>query len=172
MARKKLTNSAMIKTLDEANEALAVLADLQRQRELIINKANEQIDGLKRAAAVDEAPLVARQKQLEAALHAFAEINKAELFKQKKTQSLAFGEFGYRQSTSLCLVKGFKWPAVIEKLKALKKGGVRTTEDVDKDVLKKWPAERLAEVGTKTVSKDTFWYEIKQITKLNEGANA
>ena len=39
---------------------------------------------------------------------------------------------------------------------------IRTKKEPDKDVLAKWPAERLALVGVVTVEKDTFWYELNQ----------
>lgn len=42
------------------------------------------------------------------------------------------------------------------------KEALRVKEEVDREVLHQWAAERLDAIGCRRVEKDTFWYEIDE----------
>ena len=88
----------------------------------------------------------------------YSEYNKEELFKDKKTIELTFGQFGFRQSTSISVKKNT--------LDLLKEHGfreaIKVKESVNKDILRDWSDERLALVNAKRVVKDSFWVEVKE----------
>ena len=160
MARKKPASIESIKDLSQANAALGEIAENRRRVAEIETHMNDVIDQAKASAAVQAAPLKARIASLEAGLIAFAEFNKLELFRVKRTRELDYGRIGYRRSTELKPKSRITWAMVLQRLKELAFGqAIRTTESVDKEELHKWPDERLDLVGVRRVTQDQFWYE-------------
>ncbi len=154
-----------VSTVDEANDALAEIAEIDRAIEAITAQLNQDIDALKAAATEDIAPLAERKKALGGGLANFAQINRAELFKGRKSKEFGFGVIGYRKSTSLGLIKSVAttWREVLGLLKQYQfKDAIRTKEEPDKEVMSEWPSERLGLVGVKRVEQDDFFYEVKR----------
>ncbi len=156
--RKRITSTAQIQNLDEANLALAEIGRLTMQLEAIDGKAAEKIGKVKEDAATKGAEARERIKDLEAGLSLYAEYNKGELFKDKKSILLSYGNIGYRLSTKVSVKK-----VTLELLKKLFGGkGVRIKEEVDKEELKDWNDSDLAQVDAAKVVQDTFYYEVNR----------
>jgi phage host-nuclease inhibitor protein Gam len=163
MATRIKPQALIINDVKQADEALAELAAIMREVGEIEAAMNAIIDGAKDAAAKKSQPMQDRRKELEAALATFGNLRKPELFKDKKSLELNFGIIGFRKSTSLRTKAKTTWAAVLERLKELGlTTGIRTKEEVDKDVLRAWPEERLEAVGVRRDERDEFYVEVKQ----------
>lgn len=163
MAKVKPKNFYPVKDLKEANRVLGEIAKLKRQVEQLEIELNDDIDRLKAESEARVAPLATRLKSFEGGLLAFAEHNKDELFKDRRSKDLIFGQIGYRRSREIKAKPKHTLAMVLGKLKELDfKKGIRMKESVNKDELATWPDERLDLVDARRVKKDTFWYEIKE----------
>lgn len=156
---------APIRDLEEANNALAEIAEIDRAIEAANRQLNEDIDKLKKDVQEDIAPLAERREILGNGLANFAELNRTEMFKDRKSKELDFGTIGFRKSTALATIKKVcsTWKEVLGKLKQYEfKEAIRVKEEPDKEIMSEWPKERLELVGVQRVEKDEFYYEIKQ----------
>lgn len=164
MARKSVIPSVLVGSLADADKVLQELAELQRRENSIANTLNEKVDAAKAEAADKMGEVNTRRKILEAALSGYAITNKSELFKTKKSLDLDFGTLSFRASTSVVTAGStVKWAMVLDKIKEKAfADGIRTKEEIDKEALMKWSDEKLAQVGAKKKTVDTFGYELKQ----------
>lgn len=162
---KPKTAIAPIRDLEDANDALAEIAEIDRAIEAANSQLNQDIDNLKKGVQEDITPLAERKECLGLGLANFAELSKSELFKDRKSKDLDFGTIGYRKSTSLATIKKLcsTWKEVLGKLKEYGfKEAIRIKEEPDKEIIAEWPKERLDLVGVQRVEKDEFYYEVKQ----------
>ena len=167
--RKKLLNIYPVKTLSDANQALEVMADIQRKIETEEIRLNKKIDAAKACAVSNTAQLHNQLQAMENGLQAFAEYNKPQIFKQKRSIFLNFGVIGFRKSTQLKPMPKTTWQKVVELLNSQGlTSGIRVRESVNKEVLNEWSDEKLEKVSVKRHETDTFWYEIKE-DELSEG---
>lgn len=154
---------AVIGTLAEADAALARLAELRRDLALIEAGMNEAIDALKQTTALESAPYIEQVQALETGLMVYASYHKAELFHDRRSRELDHGIIGWRLSTELHPRPKWTWAMVLGQLKVLKMDeAIRQKEEVNRDVLREWPEERLDIVGARRIQKDTFFLELKQ----------
>ena len=154
MARYK-PNIGKIKTLEDADLALKEIGLLEHELEAIDGEANKKIAEIKADCAKQGEGLRKRITDLSALLGAFAEYNREELFKDRKSQKLSFGEFGYRKSTSISVKK-----TTLELLKKLKLVRyIRIKEEIDKDLMAEMTDESLAQVDAVRKVKDSFFCE-------------
>lgn len=152
MARYK-PNIGKIKTLEDANLALKEIGLLEHELETIDGEANKKIAEIKADCAKQGEGLRKRITDLSALLGAFAEYNREELFKDRKSQKLSFGEFGYRKSTAISIKK-----TTLELLKKLKLDRyIRIKEEIDKDLMAEMSDEALAQVDAVRKVKDAFF---------------
>jgi len=152
-----------IKDNKQADEVLAELAQISRSIEASEADLNQSIAELKAETEAHCEPKIKRKKALETSLMAYAEYNKNELFKDKRSVELLYGFFGYRKSSVLKPISKTTWAMVMGKLKQLgQTNAIRTKQTVDKDELATWPTERLETIDVKRTEKDTFWYETKK----------
>ena len=90
-----------------------------------------------------------------AKIEAYAEYNKADLFKDKKTVDLSFGKIGFRQSTKISVKKST--------LELLKKLGfiacVRIKEECDKDAMSNLSDDDLMSVDAARKISNVFFCE-------------
>jgi len=121
-----------IETLDDANSVLKEIGLLEREIESIDSEAHKQIAEIKAEAEKKGKPVRKRIADLAALLGAFAEYNREELFKEKKTVSLCFGSFGYRKTTAISVKK-----TTVELLK--KWGCFNTSASRKSRTRKRWP---------------------------------
>ena len=167
MARVK-PKTEVIADLKQADAAMQELASLERKAAEINAEMNERIDLAKANAAKEVAPIVQRAKELRASMTIFATLNKADLFKKKRSMETTFGTFGFRKSTMLTTLKGFKLADVLERLKELDLNEAITIKaSVNKDALRAWTDEKLETVGIKRKTTDEFFIETKQ-EEINE----
>ena len=152
MARYK-PNIGKIKTLEDANLALKEIGLLEHELEAIDGEANKKIAEIKADCAKQGEGLRKRITDLSALLGAFAEYNREELFKDRKSQKLSFGEFGYRKSTAISIKK-----TTLELLKKLKLDRyIRIKEEIDKDLMAEMSDESLTQVDAVRKVKDVFF---------------
>ena len=166
MAREKPKQIiAPIRDLGEADNALAELAEIDRAVAAANHQLNEDIDTLKKNTQEEIAPLLERKEVLGAGLANFAELNRGDLFKERRSRELGFGIIGFRRSTSLATLKKVcsTWKEVLGKLREHGfRDAVRVKEEPDKEVMSTWTTERLELVGVQRVEKDEFFYEVFQ----------
>jgi phage host-nuclease inhibitor protein Gam len=154
MARYKPTPEKL-ETLEDANSALRELGLLEREIETIDGEAQKSIGELKAAAAKRGEPLRKKIAELSGKLHAYADYNKVDLFKDRKSVDLTFGVFGYRKSTAISVKK--TTVALLEKLKLDKY--IRIEKQPDKDAMKDMDDESLSQVDAVRKVKDEFFCE-------------
>jgi len=163
MARRKPKKIYPVNTLAEANSALAEIGRLERKITLIKTQLNETIDQAKANADAKAAPLHNRIAEIGAGLTAFGEMNKRSLFKSRRSRELDYGVIGFRKSSSIKPKPKTTWAMVLGRLKEMKFcTAIRTKEEVNKEELAAWPAERLDLVGARRVDADQFWYEVNE----------
>jgi len=155
MAQRYKPNLAKIETLDDANEALREIGTLERELETIDAEAQNKIAAEKAAAAKRGESGRERILALTNQLAAWAEYNKADLFKDRKTVELTFGVFGYRKSTSIHVKK-----TTVELLERLGfERFVRVKKEPDKEAMTELDDESLAQVDAARKVKDDFFCE-------------
>ena len=149
-----------IRSLEEADSALARIAGLSRHVALINLGLNESIAGLKLKAAAEAEPLTAEIEGLAQSLALFATQNKAELFSRRKSIALTFGVIGFRQATRLVTVGKATFKRVLQQLldRALDQY-IRTKPELDKEALKGAGPELLKALGCKVLVEDEFFCE-------------
>ncbi len=164
MATRTKPQPLIIGDLNQADEALRQLAEIAREKAQIESGMNAQIDQVKATAKAQTEPLEASRKRLEDALGVFGIQKKAELFPdRKRSQELTFGVIGFRKATSLRLLAKKTWVLVLQRAQDLGfTDAIRTKLEVDKEILRTWPDERLESVGVKRETTDEFFVELKQ----------
>jgi phage host-nuclease inhibitor protein Gam len=144
-----------IKTIEDANLALKEIGLLEHQLAVIDGEANKEMAAVKEKCAKEGEGLRSRIADLTALLGAYAEYNRTELFKDRKSIELSFGSFGYRKSTAISVKK--------TTLELLKKLGlaryVRVKEEPDKEAMAELDDETLAQVDAARKVKDAFFCE-------------
>ena len=144
-----------IKTLDEANLVLKEIGLLEKELESIDSEAHKQIAEIKEEAAKKGQDIRKRITSDSALLGSYAEYNRTELFKDRKSIQLSFGSMGYRKSTSISTKK-----TTLELLKKLKlEKYIRIKEEVDKDAMAELLDDTLAQVDAVRKVKDDFFCE-------------
>ncbi|MDR2020498.1 MAG: host-nuclease inhibitor Gam family protein [Treponema sp.] len=154
MARYKPTPEKL-ETLADVNSALRELGILEREIESIDAEAQKQIGEIKAAAAKQGEPLRKKIAELSAKVGAFAEYNRTDLFKDRKSVELTFGVFGFRKSTSISVKK--TTVGLLERLGLQKY--LRIEKQPDKEAMKELNDESLAQVDAVRKVKDDFFCE-------------
>jgi phage host-nuclease inhibitor protein Gam len=163
MARvKPAINVTVIKSLEEADSLLGRIAALQRNIDLIETGLNDDIDALKLKAAAEAEPFRQEAAELGEALCRYATYNKPDLFKDRKSLELTFGQIGFRQSTKVAPAsRKITWEQVVQTL--LDRGMddyIRVKREADKEALKALSEEEYKSIGLKLDKEDKFFYEI------------
>lgn len=142
-----------LESLDDVNLALRDIGLKEKELDAIDSKAAKEIAEIKTRAAKDGEELRKEIAETAAKIQAYAEYNKAELFKDKKSVDLSFGKIGYRQSTKISVKK-----TTLELLKKLGfKSCVRIKEECDKDAMSNLTDDDLKSVdAARKVSNDFF----------------
>jgi len=162
MPRRK-PRTHIIADLKQAEAALSEIAEIERTITSHEAHMNETIDKAKADAKALCAPLVSRRKELADALATYATLHKTELFANRRSLDLGFGQIGFRKVTKLMTQPKITMASVLERLRDLNfTEAIRSKESVDKEAMREWPEERLATVGMRRMSSDDFFYEIDQ----------
>lgn len=162
MARKSIRNSVTLASWAECDDALRKIGENTRDILAAENLMNEQIASARAIATERTKPLAEENAQLAAALERFSLAHRGD-FGTAKTKALNFGSVSFRQSSRIKLPadKGLL-RSIIERLRALGMTDcIKESEPrVDKDALRKYGAERIAEIGATLSVEETFGYEI------------
>jgi len=154
MARLK-PKVGKIETLEEANMVLKEIGLLERELEGIDAEAHKKIADIKSVAAKEGEGIRERITYDSSLLGAYAEYNRDDLFKDKKSVQLSFGSFGYRKSTSISVKK-----TTLELLRKLKLDKyIRIKEEPDKEAMANLDDDTLAQVDSVRKVKDDFFCE-------------
>jgi phage host-nuclease inhibitor protein Gam len=144
-----------INSLEDANTALKEIGLLERELEAIDAEAGKAIAEIKAAAVKKGEALRKRIVDNASMIGAYAEYNKADLFRDRKSVEVVFGSFGYRKSTSISVKK-----TTLELLKKLKLDKyIRIKEEPDKEGMAGLTDETLAQVDAVRKIKDEFYCE-------------
>lgn len=164
MARMKVEAPRPFESWEQADEALRQIGDAQRAIEAEEHRMQEAIDQAKEAAAAASLPYQELIRSLEPRLSAFAETNRDQMG-ARKSRELNYGSLGFRKSTRVTLPRGAaKIAEIIARLKGRGMNDCIVTPPakIDKDALKKYPANDIVEVGAGLDVQDIFWYEVKR----------
>jgi phage host-nuclease inhibitor protein Gam len=151
-------NMMKMENLDAVNAAMGKIRGFRAEIRTIESETQERINSIKERAAKRVKRLLENIEPLENGILAYAEYNRDELFRSKKTIDLIFGRLGFRKSskisikqTTLGLLKkfGFKKAVIVK-------------ETVNKDVLKLYTDQQLKKVDATRIVEDSFWYEVKE----------
>lgn len=162
MARVRIQEAPKLMSWDEVNLSLAEIGEHQREIEAVEADMQKDIDDAKLAAEMAARPHQEAIKRLEASMMDYVDAHREEM-EGKKTKVLNFGSTGFRKSSKVMLprAKGLL-QELIDKLKARKMTDCIITQPdkIDKDALKKYPADELVALGVGLDVQDTFWYEV------------
>ena len=151
-------NIQAIESVEEADQALKEAALLEIELEKIDARYSKKIGQIKEDAAKAGEAIRDELKKIGDALSIFAQYNKVKMFDKKKSLGLNWGEIGFRKSTKIKTKR-----TTLELLKKLMGGkGIRIQEQIDKEALKEWQDERLAQVDAAKITEDNFFYEINK----------
>jgi phage host-nuclease inhibitor protein Gam len=154
MARYK-PQTGKIKSLEEANLALKEIGMLEHEIAAIDAEGDKRIADIKAETARQGGTLRKRIVDLTASLGVYAEYNRDDLFKDKKSVDLVFGSIGFRQSTAIHIRKTTL--ALLKQLGLLH--CVRVKEEPDKEAMKDLADDTLAQVDAVRKSEDKFFAE-------------
>lgn len=147
--------TSRIEDTKAADACLFEIGSLQRQLEEIDSKADADIAQIKKAAAASGEPIRKRIEEISARLGAYAEYNKDEFFKDRRSVELSFGVFGYRKSTSIHVKN-----TTLELLKGLGLVAmIRVKEEPNKEAMSSMTDAELAQVDARRKEADTFFVE-------------
>ncbi len=169
MARVK-PNPFIVENKEQAEGALAELAQIKRKITMIELEQQEQIDLAKAKANQKAQSLLARAKEIESGVTVYAKMNKAQLFEKAKSLDLGFGIIGFRASTAIEQMRGVTAEMSIEKMHEFAfDDGIKLTKKLNKEAMGGWTAEKLETVGLVRKLKDTFYIEIKEENVVDVG---
>lgn len=160
--RKKVRSAIALTSWNDADDALRQIGENQRDLAAIESVMNEQIALAKANAEAKGRPIKEQTAMLEQALREFATLHRADMGKAK-SRVLTFGRIGFRQSTKLVLPRGAeKLRAIMDALiqRGMLECITHPEPKIDKDALKKYSAEEIAEVGAKLDVEDVFGYDV------------
>ena len=153
MGHRHKPSVGKIKSLEDANFALKEIGLLELELERIDAEAHKRIAEIKAESAKQGEGIRGQIVNLTTLLGAYAEYNREELFKDKKSAVLSFGEFGYRKSTSIHVKK-----TTLELLKKLKLDKyIRIKAEPDKEAMAELGDDALAQVDAVRKVADDFF---------------
>lgn len=167
MSKRTKPTPEIVANLPQAEGALAEMAAIDRQLALINGALNEALDAAKARAQTEGATLLARRGELEKSVSTFAKLNKAELFKDRKTLELNFGTITFLSSVRTVQQSGIDACVTVARLRQYGfLDAIRTKEEVNKETVESWPDERLDLIGMRhqTIEKVTVEPKSESIT--------
>ena len=164
MARQKVRSAIQLTSWAEVNDALRQLGENRRDLKAIENVMNERIASAKADADAKSASLMEDNKQLELAIKEYSLQHRGDMG-NAKSKVLTFGKVSFRITRKIQLPSAAsKVEAIIKQL--LESGKrecvVYPAPKIDKEALKKYSAQEIAEVGAKLVVEDVFGYEVDE----------
>lgn len=159
MARRKVATEPVLRDWAAVDNALRDLRECRHALTELGVERDRQLDALKDEYSRQALPLQNRVKRLESDIKEFVDTHRAELI--GKSRSLTFGRVGYRVSARLILAPT-KVADAIAMLKSLgRKDLIKTSESLDREALRREPADLLESIGAYVRSSDEFYYDIE-----------
>ena len=158
MARKKVTSEPVLRDWAAVDTALRDLKECRHTLAEMGIDFDRRVDSLKDEYNRNAQPLQNRTKRLEADIKEFVDAHRAEL--DGKSRTLVFGKVGYRSSSRLMLAPAKVAEAIAALTSLGRKELIKTTETLDREALKKEPAEVLESIGAYIRTRDEFYYDI------------
>ena len=159
MARRKVATEPVLRDWAAVDNALRDLRECRHALTELGVERDRQLDALKDEYSRQALPLQNRAKRLESDIKEFVDTHRAELI--GKSRSLTFGRVGYRVSARLILAPA-KVADAISMLKSLgRKDLIKTAESLDREALRREPADLLDSIGAYVRSSDEFYYDIE-----------
>lgn len=159
LGRKRM-EEPMLKSWDQADEALKEIAEAEHELDMLHSAMNMQVDALKKQFDEAAKPYHEKVKKNELLVKEFSTVNRAEM--DGKSKKLTFGKVGFRMSTKVGLPKN-----TAKVIANLRKYGmekcIKTKETVNKDILKTYEEKDILKVGGKLKKEDTFYYELNKV---------
>ena len=149
-----------IKSMDDVNTCLKEIGVLENELAKIDGDANERILAVKAEAAGAGDPLRDQIEALAARIEDYASKNKDDIFIDKKSASLTFGDIGYRETTSV--VTSSKTCGLLKKLGLEKYIRTKVTEEPRKDMMKEMDDTSLAKVDAVKKVENKFYLKINK----------
>ena len=148
MARRKVTTAPVLASWAETDKALRDIRECRHTLAELAVERDRKIDAAKDTYTTTALPVQNRVKELEGQVKAFVDGHRAEL--------------GYRLSSKLVLPKG-RVEDVIAQLKALGRDNlIKRTETLDREALRREPAELLCKLGAYINQTDEFYYDVSE----------
>lgn len=158
MAHKRVTAEPALHSWIDVDNAMHDIHEAQNTMTEIEAAKNRMIDAAKADYAKLAEPLQNRIKRLEADIREYVAAHRAEM--DGKSRRMTFGTVGYRLSSKL-MAPAAKLADIIRAVKQLGLTDcIKTTEQLDKDALKRLPADKLAATGAYIKQVDEFYYDI------------
>lgn len=168
MARKRVVEAPSLHSWEDVNDALRQIAEAQIALGEIQSDMQKQILGAQKVAEEQSKPLNDNVAKLEREIKSFVTDHRDEMGKTK-SMVLAFGEVGFRLSTSVSLPRAKeKLEEIIRRLKSRQMTDCIVVEEkVSKEALKKYGEDTVNAVGATWKQSDVFGYEVN-IAKLEQ----
>lgn len=158
MARKKVPAEPVLNSWEEVDHAMHQILLAQSCIDEINVQLNRTILEAKEAAEVASRPAREKIAGLELQIREFVVRNRDTI--KGKSKKLNFGQTGFRLSTKL-VVPTSKVAEIIAACKKFKmQDCVTVKESINKEALKRYPLEKILQVGASLKSTDEFWYEV------------
>lgn len=164
MTRKKVENTVIVGSWDEADETLRQIGELTMRRRLAESRCQLDINEAKEVLKAAASPLDTEIAKLEAGLALFcaAERQKVDF----RTRALMFGAVFFRQRTGLKLLKKWTWKKAAEAASVLPdlRGYLQTSYEIKRDELRnsELSDEQLAAAGVERYTERPFTYELDE----------
>lgn len=168
---KKLKRISTIKSLEEVNKKLSELKSASARMKKLESELNIKRTELENKFTPELSKLKEQKLLIESDVELYATENK-NLFEGKRSVDMLHGAIGFRQSTKLSTLKGFKWHDVVERIKSIggkfKKDYLRIKEELAKDELKTDMANgKLSEADARKIcveleQTDNFFIELNE----------
>lgn len=147
-AQLKAVSTPVPQTRDEAEQLIYRMGEAQRMVAKIEAEMNDELADVKRRYEIVAEPHNREVEQHFAAVHAWAEANRASLLPGRgKTVRLTTGELSWRITPPKVVIRGVE--AVLDALKRLAPHAVRVREEIDKEAIQ---ADPDAVAGIKGIS--------------------
>ena len=164
MARSKVDSTPVLESFQSVDRHIRRIGEINIKVQKAEAEMNDAINKAKKKKLKIVEPLHSEKKRLEKEIEDFSIFHR-DKFDKKKSMMLNFGKIGFRKSTKLTLLKGWKWDRVVAKLEELGLNEfLNIKKSVDKETVKN-SGRTLAELktwGVEVESTEEFYYDIDE----------
>jgi len=140
-----------------ADKLLEGIADLERRITQIEAEAEFEVATITATYKARLAPLLAAKKELDTEIKKTMKSNVSEIFDGADKVALDHGILLHLEKMGVTIPRD-----ALEKIEAAGwDEAIRIVKSIDRDVVKKWPEERLVVIGAKKTLKEVYEYELR-----------